>query len=359
MANPEHLAILKKGVKEWNKWRGEHRDIEPDLSKADLNRAPLKGAHLTGVNLKDANLQGADLTDAVLVDVNFRHADLSDAHLNGARMMGANLNGASLNGATLVDATLARVGLIGARLPNADLSRSYLFSAILQRTELDGAIFFHARCNITIFSDVDLSHAKRLETVRHEGPSTIGLDTFFKSKGKIPETFLRGAGVPDIFIEFAASLAGTPFEFNSCFISYSSKDDAFVQRFYADLQNKGVRCWFAPEDLKIGSKFRIDIDEAIRVHDKLLLVLSKNSVESSWVETEVETAFEKERKESRLVLFPIRLDDAVTEVNAGWAADIRRTRHIGDFRDWKDHDAYTKAFERLLRDLKSEKAKSP
>lgn len=36
------------------------------------------------------------------------------------------------------------------------------------------------------------------------------------------------------------------------------------------------------------------------------------------------------------------------------AAEIRRTRQIGDFSRWKDHDAYQQAFERLLRDLKAE-----
>ena len=40
------------------------------------------------------------------------------------------------------------------------------------------------------------------------------------------------------------------------------------------------------------------------------------------------------------------------ESKTGWAADIRRSRHIGDFRRWKGHDAYRKALERLLRDLK-------
>jgi hypothetical protein len=54
------------------------------------------------------------------------------------------------------------------------------------------------------------------------------------------------------------------------------------------------------------------------------------------------------------VLFPIRTDDAVMDTTAAWAADIRRTRHIADFRKWKDHDAYQQAFERLLRDLKAE-----
>jgi len=83
-------------------------------------------------------------------------------------------------------------------------------------------------------------------------------------------------------------------------------------------------------------------------------VLSAESIRSTWVEKEVETAFEREAREKRSVLFPIRLDDAVMETNQAWAADIRRTRHIGDFSKWKDHDAYTRVFDRLMRDLRSD-----
>jgi hypothetical protein len=64
---------------------------------------------------------------------------------------------------------------------------------------------------------------------------------------------------------------------------------------YADLQSNGLRCWFALHDIRIGDEFRSHIDESIRVHDKLLLILSESSVKSSWVKKEVETAFEKER----------------------------------------------------------------
>jgi hypothetical protein len=71
------------------------------------------------------------------------------------------------------------------------------------------------------------------------------------------------------------------------------------------------------------------------------------------VDEEVEAALEKERKSGKLVLFPIRLDDAVMETDQAWAASLRRPRHIGDFSNWKDHDAFKKAFERLRRDLKS------
>jgi hypothetical protein len=165
--------------------------------------------------------------------------------------------------------------------------------------------------------------------------------------------------VPEDFIVYMKSLVGKPIEFYSCFISYSSKDDDFAKRLYADLQAQNVRCWFAPEDLKIGDKFRMRIDEAIRVHDKLLLVLSENSVTSAWVEKEVETAFEKEQRQGgKPVLFPIRLDDAVMQTDQAWAADIRRTRHTGDFTRWKDHDAYQRSFQRLLRDLKAGEAGS-
>jgi hypothetical protein len=207
----------------------------------------------------------------------------------------------------------------------------------------------------TRLGNLDLSKCGNLKTVDHVGPSTIGIDTIYRSGGNIPEPFLRGAGVPEPFVTNIKLLvaAMSPIQFYSCFISYSSKDQEFAERLYADLQNKNVRCWFAPEDLKIGDKLRPSFDEAIRLHDKLMVLLSKNSVSSPWVEKEVETAFEKERREKRTVLFPIRLDDAVMETNEAWAADIRRTRHIGDFKDWKNHDSYKKAFERLLRDLKA------
>jgi hypothetical protein len=48
------------------------------------------------------------------------------------------------------------------------------------------------------------------------------------------------------------------------------------------------------------------------------------------------------------------LRSALTETEEAWAAEIRRTRHLGDFRKWKDHDEYQKAFGRLIRDLKAE-----
>lgn len=46
--------------------------------------------------------------------------------------------------------------------------------------------------------------------------------------------------------------------------------------------------------MKIGDKIRLTINESIRAHDKLLLVLTVHSVESDWVEHEAEHALDLE-----------------------------------------------------------------
>ena len=159
--------------------------------------------------------------------------------------------------------------------------------------------------------------------------------------------------VTDITYQIHQLYLGDGIQYYSCFISYNSRDEEFAKYLHDDLQNNGVRCWFAPEDLKIGDQIRPTIDRQIRLRDKLLIILSENSVKSEWVGDEAEAALEEETKSERLVLFPIRLDDTVMNTRDDWAAKIKRRRHIGDFSNWKDKSSYQKAFERLLRDLKA------
>ncbi len=85
-------------------------------------------------------------------------------------------------------------------------------------------------------------------------------------------------------------------DYHTCVLSYATEDQAFAEKLYADLQSKGVSCWYAPHDLKTGDKLRTQIYEAIQKQDKLLLILSDHAVKSDWVEREVELAFERERQ---------------------------------------------------------------
>ena len=258
------------------------------------------------------------------------HVDFRGSNLSQASFVQADCSSANFEGANLTNAIFSVANLCGANLADANMYRAHFTS--------------------TLLIAADLSGAKGLETCTHFTPSFIDHTTIVKS-GMLPLEFMRGCGLPESIIKYFPFLLDNPIEFYSCFISYSSKDSIFVERLYTDLQNQGVRCWFGPEDLKIGDKIRDRIHESIQHSDKLLLILSENSVDSDWVEQEVEAALEEERQLKRTILFPIRLDDSVRDCRKAWVADIRRTRIIGNFVQWKSFEGYQKAFEKLLRDL--------
>jgi hypothetical protein len=360
MADESQLKILKQGVAAWNEWRRNNERTDIDLSRADgaivieANQATVAKAALDinwGIvaDLGGADLNGADLSRADLSWGDFSSADLSKTNLSRADLSRANLGGANLSGANLGRADLSEADLSGANLSRTDLSW-----ANLNRVNFSGANFSGARFQGTIFSDLDLSGCKDdLEICVHGGPSPIDLRTLQRS-GPLPLVFLRGVGLPDNLIEYLPSLLSQSIQLYSCFISYSSRDEEFVRRLHADLQDKGVRCWFAPEDMKIGAKILDTLDQAIRLRDKILLVLSEAAIASDWVEDEVTKGFAEERQRGMTVLFPVRLDDAVFTTSEAWALKLRDNRNIGDFRHWKDHDAYQKTLARLLRDLRVE-----
>jgi len=107
MANQEHLAILKQGVKVWNKWREEHSDIQPDLSDANLYQANLYQANLYQANLSKANLHEANFYQANLPEANLSEASLGYAHLTYANLSKADLSKADLRRSSLVDTNLS------------------------------------------------------------------------------------------------------------------------------------------------------------------------------------------------------------------------------------------------------------
>lgn len=309
MANADQLKHLRAGVDAWNAWRRNHLvTLRPDLERADLRNANLDGA----IFLR-CDFQHADFSGASLLATNFHESDLTAADFRGASVLGANFT--------------------ESKLTNIDLS--------------------HARAGDTVFGNTDLSTVKGLATIEHTGRSIVDHRTLMRS-GALPLSFLRGCGLPDNLIEYLPSLLNQPIEYYSCFISYSSKNQEFADRIHADLQNYGVRCWFAPHDLPIGAKTWDGIDEAIRTRDKVLLILSEAAISSDWVEDEVTKAFAEERRRKEVVLFPIRLDNSVKDANEPWAGKLRDNRNIGDFTRWKDHDAYQVTLKRLLRDLKIE-----
>lgn len=330
MADEKQFDILKQGAKAWNQWRKENPEMVPDLS----------GAFLDSVDLREANLNSANLSKAQLSMANFFRADL----------IAANLEGADLQVTDFRDANLSDANLCGTYLGGANLTGAWLY----------GTDFSEATLNATIFGSNDLSETKGLDNVNHGGPSVFGIDTFYHSKGSIPESLLRGAGIPENFITYATSLTARPSEFYKCFISFTEADDKFAEILYNDLKAAGIKCWRWKEDARWGKPLMRSIDEAVRIYDKLIVVCSEQSLSSPAVVREIERALQKEDSLARQqgkdneVLFPVRLDDYIFD---GWEHHRKPdviAKNVGTFSRWKVPDEYQKSLARLIQDLRIE-----
>ncbi|MCB9460889.1 MAG: toll/interleukin-1 receptor domain-containing protein [Anaerolineaceae bacterium] len=346
------------------------------LRKADLRKANLKDASLWEANLMEVSLIGADLSNAVLRDSNLRKAnltlgslirtnlwdaDLREAILNHSTLIGADLRGADLSRANLWDADLREASLSGTNLSGANLSEANLSAADLSGTNLSGANLSgtnisEAHLRYSVFTGVDLSVVEGLEEVRHYGPSYIDYMTLYKSNS-FPESFLEGCGVPELLRLYLPDLIAAERKLLSTFISYSHEDKEFARKLHRTLHGIGARVWLDEKRMKIGQRIYKTVNNAIHEYDRVILICSKDSLKSDWVDDEVTITLQRQRDLQKkdpdhYVLMPIRIDDYVFSHHCKFTwTPVLRDLLIGDFRDWEDNDAFQTNFELLKRSL--------
>ncbi|UCE15278.1 MAG: pentapeptide repeat-containing protein [Candidatus Bathyarchaeota archaeon] len=442
MANPEHVAIVRKGAACIEEWRQKHPEQtldlfqaqlpDADLSGANLTAANLFGANLIGANLSKANLSGANLVGAYIMEANLSRANLSKVNFSMAKAYGAdfsganlseaelvqvnlhkaNLSKANLSGASLEKSTLFRANLSGANLSKADLSFASAYGANfsgvicsgadlfgidlsdanlskadlsgtsliratldsiklletnLSNTDLRGAKLLEsdasnvnltgAIMSITTLGGCNLAHGVGLETVKHEGPSNIDVNTLiisFRRSGNCftseLKTFFLNSGIPKELLETLPRILAEV-QYCTCFVCYGQPDLGFAERLVKDLKERGVSCWLYSMDATPGKKVWGEIIEKRREAEKMIILCSAEALVRDGVLKEIEEQIDEDPDK----MVPISLDNLWKEngfsVKRG-KRDLKPSLLERNYADFTDESMYNNSFRKLLRGLK-------
>jgi hypothetical protein len=123
------------------------------------------------------------------------------------------------------------------------------------------------------------------------------------------------------------------------FISHSHKDHQFVERLARDLAARGLRVWYSEWEMRPGDSLTGKISEGMAASGSMIVVLSKQSVASKWVEKEFSLALTDSLTRKEVRILPILLEDCTFPRSFHFLGDVL----YADFRT-----DYDEALGRLL-----------
>lgn len=117
------------------------------------------------------------------------------------------------------------------------------------------------------------------------------------------------------------------------FICHSSKDKPFVRLIGRTLKSFGVKVWLDEWELRVGDSLHTKIEDGIKDSSFMLVVLSKNSLNSQWVKRELNSGLSLELNKKNIYVIPALVDISASEMplmlTDKVAADFRNDFDIG------------------------------
>ena len=316
-----------------------------DLREANLTNALFNGSNMRGADLRGADLTGADLDRAILSDANLSGANLTNANLQRTSLIGANLSGANLSGASFAGASLVRSNLTDAILNGTDLFQTQIWDCNMTGANLAGAALGY-----TVFQDCDLRATTGLDQARHDAPSTVGVDTLYRSAGLIPAAFLASAGIPPSVASLQESIASDPPNLTECYIACRDDDEEFARQLSDGLNALGVRSWVFSERVRgsalvsrLSSSDQEEIERWLRDYDKIVVVASSRALDTEAILNDITAARDKQQSADRWLLYFAAPDDGLMRPSNRAARTLAAENVIFDLRpsELKDDGAAT------------------
>ena len=115
------------------------------------------------------------------------------------------------------------------------------------------------------------------------------------------------------------------------FISYSSRNQDVANAICHVLEESDIRCWMAPRDIPVGSKYASVIKDAIVSSKVFVLIFSEFAAVSPWVESELNMAFS-----NRKTIIPYKVDEALVEDYDEFYVRLNNRHWIDSFPDFHE-----------------------
>ncbi len=349
-------AMVRRGDLS-NSYMNDAHFYRADLREVNMSRAIASGANLRGADLRNANLAGINLDLATLSEANLSGADLTNANLDRTNLDRANLSGAILTGASLNGANLSRTNLSEAVLNEADF-----YEARLNDVDTSSADFNNCIIGYTVFQNCAMDAAVGLENVRHDAPSTIGLDTLLRSRGALPSSFILGSGIPIAVSDIQDSVSDAPVTTLEVHISCSTADIDFARQLEANLRTQGVRTWVFAEGFRgnplvdrRATSGEEEIERWVRHYDRLIVICSDTALDSETVRNDITAAQESENTNDRWTLFLADADGVMTAGRNRQARLLKEDHRVFDLAGQSEgSEEYQTVLADLIQNLRDE-----
>ena len=314
MRGGDFMGAMARRADLSNSYLNDAHFYRADLREANLSRAIAPGANLRGADLRHANLAGVNLDRATLSEANLSGANLTNANLDRANLDRTNFTGADLTGASFNGTNLSRTNLSASVLKEADF-----YEAVLNDVVTGAADFRNCIIGYTVFQNCALNEAAGLEDIRHDAPSTIGLDTLLRSRGALPASFILGSGVPAAMAGLQEAVADAPVSTLEVHISCANSDIDFARQLESNLREQGVRSWVFAEGFRgnplvdrRATSGEEEIERWVRHYDRLVVVCSAAGLDSETVRNDITAAQEAQNSSDRWTLFLVDADGVMT-----------------------------------------------
>jgi formylglycine-generating enzyme required for sulfatase activity len=109
------------------------------------------------------------------------------------------------------------------------------------------------------------------------------------------------------------------------FLSYASEDKLFALRLAVDLESIGHKVWIDEWEIRVGDCIAARVEQGIAQADYVVILLSRFSVESGWVDREWKAKYWDEVSQKKTMVLPVLTEDCSIPI-------LLKTKRYADFR---------------------------